>query len=290
MSLLLMPESSRFEQVALDKAIEMAEKVIKLEKELRLGETGEEEADGRFVEISPMKYFIFDKMGEVFPIWGEMFGKPQENPNMDSKQQIALLVKILVHVLQSRVVLHITEGWTTNQCHQCGEEYGKEMIIQDKPCECGAKRCQPRENPYAHEVLMCNIAYFQEAAFSCEEKDAGEPKFGGYVWIYEINRDHDHKITGFTPRKEKDECGVGGRMSEHWVLYDYEAPHFMLNYASFCDALNVDCDPLLRTAAEHARSVMPKNYPLLSWGMHTDIDEVVKIVKNQHEREMSEFN
>lgn len=285
MAMLLTPKDSRFDQSALDKAVEMAESLIKVEQEIRIGETGERQPDGKFDEISPMKYFIFDKMGEVYPIWGTLFGKPQYHPNMDSKAQIALLVKILVNVLDSRVVLHITEGWSAKRCHNCGEEYSRGVYF-GKPCECGAEKCQPRENPHSTEILLCNVAHFT----GHETDDAGHPKFGGYSWVYEILRDSKHKITGFNTVRERMEGGIGGRMSEHWILQDYEVPELLINYPDFCDAMGVVCPPQFREMAKVARDSMPKGYPLLTWGIHSDIHEVAKVLQEQHKKTMAKFN
>ena len=142
MPLAYTPDTGRFQQEIIGKARELAEKMMKIERDMRIGEEGH--------MIAPMKFFVFDKTGECYPFWGELFGPEQEHPKLDGKAQIHLIVKIMVHALESSVVLHVTEGYSADRCHQCGEKYSA-AIWADGKCECGA------ELLVIDEMVICQI-------------------------------------------------------------------------------------------------------------------------------------
>lgn len=276
-SILYKPEGSRFAQAVIDKAIDMAPKIIEVEQELRIGETSTK-IDGTFEPISAIKYFIFDKTGEIYPIWGETFGPAQDHPQFDSKAQMSLIVKLFVRVLNSSVVLQVTEVWAADKCHICEKSY--------YDCPCKVQPCKPRDNPFSKEMLLlCSIIYYDG-----EEKSDDGQLFGSYTWMYEMLRDENDKVTGFNPIEEGKQSKISGRMVEHWVIHKDENPHFALNYPQFCDALGVECPNDVRQHAAMAHKIMPKTFQLLSWNITTSIDEVVAISKEAHKRAMSEFN
>ena len=276
MPLLFTPPESRFDDAIKQDALKLAETVIEHEKNLRLGESGD--------LISPMKYFIFKSSGEFVPLWGEMFGKPQEHPKLSEKDQIALLVKIIVHVLKSRFVLFVTEAWSSKKCHACGKDYDKDFFERDQTCFCGAKYIQPSGNPHRTEILTMQLVMFTP------ESDKGEHQNECYLWAYDIHRDSSRKITGYSVIQEKEFTKVSGRMCDHWALHDYELPHFAINMPHFCRALGCECPEEYNELSKIVTEACPPNYKILKWGVTNDLEKVIKVVEHDQICENAENN
>lgn len=284
MALIYTPNVGRFQQQTIDKAKELAHQTMKIERELRMGEEGH--------LISPMKYFIFDKQGECYPFWGEIFGPPQEHPKMDGKAQIGLIVKIMVHALDSSVVFHVTEGYSADKCHNCGEKYSNAVWKGEEcECECGVERCQPSDNPYHNEILLGNLIYNSGQALNKEDVDEHGLQYDAYIWHYIMHREKKNgKVIRFEPTDEGKYLKMGGRMCEHWAIQNHEAPYIMLYVPRFAKAFGKEVDPKRIEIAEFIEATWPTNYPKLSFGITDDIDAVCDMLKDEHERHMSQFN
>ncbi len=264
MSVILKPSEGRFTHANIAEAKELAGKALKFEMENRMGEE---------CEFSTMKFFVFGKNGRCYPVWGSILGKPHEHPTLDGQDQLALIVKIIVSATESRVVLSIIEAWTAQRCHKCGEEYQGQYGESAWKCECGEPRCQPCDNPHRIELLAATLIIFKEYS-----------KHGtndGYVWTYCIERDEQNRISKFVPQAEGEQHSLGGRFCELWTLREYEVPHFVANFAVFCDGLGVECSDDRRAAAKAVVEAAPPNYKILNWGMSTDIKEALEAIRMQ---------
>lgn len=250
------PPTKDIEKV-IERATKMARDMLEVEFKLQIGEK----------DPSVMKFFVFSESGHCYPLWGNCFGKPQPHPLLDDKDQLIIVVKIMVRALNSRVVMQIAEVWgAPAECHQCGKEYplGKQTIEPDWKCECGQPRCQPSQHPKRMERLMAAISTHKDHNI-----------IDGKIIFYNIERDAEGKISGFKFDAEHD-CGLTGRMMEWWSFSNSEAPHFMVNYPVFCDALGVVCDDHFREAQRLVMATAPKGYPLLHWGMHDNVGAVLE--------------
>lgn len=267
MAFLLTPKEHRLTDSIIADAKSLAEHMLEIEMKLRLGDTAID---------NPMKFFVFDKNGDCYPLWGSVFGKPQKHPSIDEKGQLALVVKIMTAVLDSRVVLHVTEAWTADKCHQCQKPYHGQYMDDDWRCSCGAERCAPADNPFHREILMANLVIF--GGF---DQTKGHLINDGYLWTYEIERDANQVITKFVPQQIGSKFGVTGRMCDHWILNKNEVPHFMVNYPIFCQALGVECPIETVAAAALVMRTKPDDYQILSWGISDDIQKVLEHVRQQ---------
>lgn len=245
MGVKIFPREGRFTQTQIDEAKETAKRALEIEIESRLGEDG--------VDGYGMKAILWGKNGTVYPILDTLFESAPFHPDFTQKDMFYLCIKILAQVIQSRVILMISEAWTAGRCHACGESFA--ISMENNVCRCGADMCLPSQNPYKKEVLVAALTV-------CGNKDAENDMT--WMWVYHINRDDSGKIIEFVPEKEVFENSTG-RMTEHWCFDSNEVPHFIVNYPQFCECLGIECEPKHKDMAELVKATCPSNYQLLNF-------------------------
>lgn len=207
-----------------------------------------------------MRFIVFGDDGKIYPVDCDM--AHQDHPELDEKDQLALMVKIIVHAVKSSIVLGINESWVMPpRCHQCRHNYSKEDWNERVCPKCCAEFVQPSEHPERSERMMAILTIFNGG-----KKDAPPT---GRVYSYHIVRDESKRIKEYILDKENsdDIDELHGRFCEWWELTQHEAPHFLVNYPTFCDSLGVPCKDEIRAASQMAKMVCPPDYPLLQWGL-----------------------
>ncbi len=249
-AIILEPPSSRFDAGIEDKASEMSGTMIKSRQQAMLGKSDD--------QVLPMEFFVFRPDGKI-AVLSDAFMQTVDHPTLDHKDQLALMVKIMVHVMKARCVLQVTEAYIATRCHNCGSDSPKDA----ETCTCGASMMDvpPSENPYRTEVLMSLLSIF---GGKDENSPTGIIDLGSFK-LFEVLRGDKQVITGFNDMQMDADGKVAGRFCEHWLLEKSQMPHFLVNLPNFCRMVGEKVEEKEEEIAALVESTCPSSYQLLKW-------------------------